>query len=206
MKIKVCGMNDEENTWAIAELHPDYLGFIFYAGSKRNIKVKFPVYLNYLDRKITKVGVFVNEKTENILDSCRVYNINMVQLHGKEWPSQCKELKDKGFTVVKAFSIDAEFDFDTVKEYKDTVDYFLFDTKGENYGGNGITFDWKLLKKYDNEIPFFLSGGIDESILEKLDSLKDFNIIGIDINSKFELEPGIKDPLRVERFIGKIRE
>ncbi|NQY12064.1 MAG: phosphoribosylanthranilate isomerase [Flavobacteriales bacterium] len=206
MKIKVCGMREEENVWAIAEMQPDYLGFIFFEGSKRNIKDTYPTFLNYIDSNITKVGVFVNERTENILDSCRLYNLTMVQLHGNEWPAQCKELMDKGLKIMKAFSVDDNFDFETVNEYKGNVDYFLFDTKGANYGGNGIAFDWDLLKKYDNEVPFFLSGGVDESVLDELDFLKEMNIVGIDVNSKFEVEPGLKDVPRLKEFISKIKQ
>ncbi|NQY67522.1 MAG: phosphoribosylanthranilate isomerase [Flavobacteriales bacterium] len=206
MKIKVCGMRDEDNVAELAALKPDYIGFIFYKGSKRDVTWEDLEFIEELDDEIQKVGVFVNETTDEIMRLTSRNDITMFQLHGDESPEQCAELKEMGFQVMKAFSVDSAFDFETTVPYKESVDYFLFDTKGAEYGGNGVTFDWSLLKKYDNEVPFFLSGGIDENMLSELDNLREFNIVGIDVNSKFETGPAMKDIARLKEFISKIRQ
>ena len=199
-------MRDKENVLQVAELAPDFMGFIFYDGSKRNITETQPDFLNTLDERIRKVGVFVNEKNERIIELSKQYGFTMVQLHGDEDPDYCSAIKQQGLEVMKAFSIDDSFNFESTQPYKNLVDYFLFDTKGANYGGNGVAFDWDLLKQYDNEVPFFLSGGVDERVLDELELFNELNIIGVDVNSKFETAPGVKDVARLKEFISKIRQ
>ncbi len=128
-----------------------------------------------------------------------------MQLHGDESVEQCKELKSKGYKIVKVFQVDSDFDFAVIEPYKKYADYFLFDTKSEEYGGTGKKFDWAIFDRYDNEVPLFLSGGVDLESLEAIEKLTHLNIHALDINSKFELEPGKKDLKKVKLFIDTIR-
>jgi phosphoribosylanthranilate isomerase len=204
-KLKICGMKYSGNIKEVAGLNPDYMGFIFYDRSKRYVEEELDSnQLLFLNDKIDKVGVFVNEEAETILEKVKTYGFKAVQLHGDESPLLCRNLKEKGLTIIKAFSIGDNFDFKKLKSYKSYCSYFLFDTKGANYGGNGKKFDWDILKKYDNEVPFFLSGGIDIINAEEIKCLKGLNIHAIDINSCFETEPGLKDIKKISQFISKL--
>ena len=188
MKLKVCGMKYEQNIKDVAQLHPDYMGFIFYEKSPRYFNGNLPI----LPKSTQKVGVFVNAFLDDILDKIRRYNLQFVQLHGNESPNFCKALKKTSVKVIKVFSISDDFNFDTIKPYESVCDYFLFDTKGKYHGGNGIAFDWNLLKNYPSKKPFFLSGGIGVEEIEKIKKMN-LPIHAIDVNSKFEIEPGLKN-------------
>lgn len=183
IKLKICGMRDAANIQAVAELRPDYIGFIFYEKSPRFVGEEFMI----RDPKLNAVGVFVNESIQKILEK----GLKIVQLHGDETPSQVDELKDKGLTVIKAFSIDDDFDFARTRSFN--ADYFLFDTKGKYYGGNAKTFNWNKLKEYHQEVPFFLSGGLNADNLKDLYLLKGMNLHAIDLNSGVEDKPGVKN-------------
>lgn len=187
-------MQDPENIRELGELCPDYMGLIFYENSKRyaGATPSFAID-NALPDSVEKVGVFVNEEIEEIQALCEDYGIKIVQLHGDESPEFCGELKDKGFKVIKAFGVDEQFDFNTLAPYKNKVDFFLFDTKGKERGGNGVTFDWSILKKYDNSVPFFLSGGLSADNISEVLKLEGMNLHAVDVNSKFEIEAGIKN-------------
>jgi phosphoribosylanthranilate isomerase len=206
MKLKVCGMRDVENIKALSELKPDFIGFIFYDKSPRFVgnDALDAEFINALPRDIKKVGVFVNATIDFILQNVRKYGLHYVQLHGNEMPDFCRNLKFKGVNIIKAFRIDNSFIFSQLNNYKPHVDFFLFDAKGDGYGGNGITFDWNILKKYDNEKPYFLAGGIS---LENIDDLE--NIVpkpyAMDVNSKFEISAGVKDIEKLEELLEKIR-
>jgi phosphoribosylanthranilate isomerase len=195
IKLKICGMRDAANIKAVEELSPNYMGFIFYDKSPRYVGESFRI----PDIK-NAVGVFVNENTEKILQK----NVSIVQLHGNESPEQCAELKAKGITVIKAFSIDDDFDFDKTKPYNDVVDYFLFDTKGKYYGGNAYPFDWNKLNEYDQSKPFFLSGGLNAQNLANLDLLNGMNLYAIDLNSGVEDSPGIKNIEKIKNVMSCI--
>ena len=156
MKIKVCGMRDPNNLQDLLKLPIDYVGLIFYEKSKRFVDEDFPE-LNFRGKE--KVGVFVNESIEYILEKSQQYDLATIQLHGEESPEFCEFLKRKNFLVIKAFPVNSDFDFSRTKRYEPFCDYFLFDTKGKLPGGNGFAFDWKILEKYQSKIPFFLSGG-----------------------------------------------
>ena len=191
MKIKVCGMGSPENILEVAALKPDYLGFIFFEKSPRNFEGNIPK----LPESIIKTGVFVNASFEFVQEKIKQYDFKAVQLHGKESPEYCKKIKELGIEVFKVFSIRNEFDFDVLIPFEGAVDYFLFDTKGEQPGGNGFVFDWSVLKNYSSKTPFILSGGIG---LEEIDSVQellqtDLPLFAIDVNSKFEKEPGLKN-------------
>jgi phosphoribosylanthranilate isomerase len=206
MKIKVCGMREGENIKALVELKPDFIGFIFYDKSPRFVgnDALDAELINSLPRDIKKVGVFVNATVDFILQNVRKYGLHYVQLHGNEMPDFCKNLKFKGINIIKAFRIDNSFIFSQLNNYKPHVDFFLFDAKGDSYGGNGVSFDWNVLKKYDNEKPYFLSGGIS------LENISDFETImpqpyAIDVNSKFEISPAMKNIEKLEELFDKIR-
>ena len=193
MKIKVCGMRDPENIRKVAALSPDYMGFIFYEGSKRYAEGYItPKLLTGLPSSIKKTGVFVNALTESIKATVAKYKLDAVQLHGKESPKQCAEVKQLGVEVIKVFSVDDRFVFENTLLYEKSADYFLFDTRGQDYGGNGFPFDWELLKGYLSPKPYFLSGGVNLENINHLDKVKP-KPYAIDVNSGFELEPGLKD-------------
>ncbi|SEC84095.1 phosphoribosylanthranilate isomerase [Tenacibaculum sp. MAR_2009_124] len=202
MKLKICGMKYIENIKQVADLKPDYLGFIFYEKSKRNFEGIIPE----IPKSIKKVGVFVNEYLEIVVSLAQEYQLSMLQLHGDESPEYIKELKDHlpNVEMIKVFGIRDSFDFDKLKPFEGKADYFLFDTKGKERGGNGVTFDWKLLEKYNSNTPYFLSGGIG---LEEINSVKEFmrtsyakQCIALDVNSRFETEPGKKSIKKLKKF------
>lgn len=199
-------MRQADNIKAVAALAPDYMGFIFYEKSKRFAGDFLDEQLvNQLPSSLKKVGVFVNQSIEYISQKAAQFGLSIIQLHGDESANQCAALKKEGFTVIKAFQIDPDFNFDRLEPYKNYSDYFLFDTKSDQYGGTGKTFDWSILSKYDNQIPLFLSGGIGIEQLEGLKNLASLNLHALDINSKFELEPALKDVLAIKKFSDRLR-
>ena len=206
MKLKVCGMKYEENILELAQLQPDYMGFIFYEKSPRFVEKQIP----QLNSAIKKTGVFVDAEPGFIQQKIEDYSLQAIQLHGNESVEYCKKLKkklerpfdcaqgdieDNIIEIIKVFSIKDRFDFQVLKKYLPVVDYFLFDTKGKNPGGNGFTFDWRVLKEYPFQKPFFLSGGIGLNEVEKIKEFQQLNLLlhAIDVNSKFETEPGRKN-------------
>jgi len=201
MKLKVCGMKYPDNVSAVAALAPDYMGFIFYKPSKRYCgETLTPEFVKTLPASIIKTGVFVNESLEEVLRICTAYGFKAVQLHGHETPDFCLSCKKSGLEVIKVFHVGETMDWSILEPYKKVADYFLFDTKTPEYGGSGNRFNWEILKEYDNQIPLFLSGGVDERILEEFNTLTTVNIYALDINSRFELEPGLKDVERIATF------
>ncbi len=201
MKIKVCGM--KYNPDEVEAIQPDYMGFIFWDKSPRYLSGIIPS----ISLKIKRVGVFVNASIEETLQKAAKYGLAMVQLHGHESPELCKKIKDVGIEVIKVFSIDEAFDFSILDPYEEVCDFYLFDTKGKLPGGNGYTFDWEVLEDYPSTKPFFLSGGIG---MENIDDVLTFlyrpeskYCHAFDLNSKFEIEPGLKDVEKLKEF--KIR-
>jgi phosphoribosylanthranilate isomerase len=207
IQIKVCGMRDPLNIKEIAEIKPDYMGFIFYAGSKRYAgEYVKPEIFSGVPEDIKKTGVFVDEDKQKILGIARIVGLNAVQLHGNENPDFCRELKASGLDVIKTFHVGDEFSFDSLKPYEDACDFFLFDTKSELIGGSGKKFGWELLDSYNIDKPFFLSGGIGPDDIIAIMSLKNKGLFALDINSRFETSPGIKDVEKVKAFIKEIKE
>jgi phosphoribosylanthranilate isomerase len=203
LKLKVCGMRDSSNIAELAGLKPDFMGFIFYPPSKRFAGELDEKALAELGNEIKRVGVFVNAPVNEIIEKVKKYRLDAVQLHGDEMPEVCSILKENGLTVIKVFSV-ADTLPENLNEYKPYVDYFLFDTKTEGYGGSGKKFSWEVLKDYDNEIPLILSGGIGPDSADEIRNLKGLNLYGVDINSRFETEPGLKDVKLVEDFKKKL--
>jgi phosphoribosylanthranilate isomerase len=207
LKIKVCGMRDPENISGVVAALPDYMGFIFYPKSKRFVGFEPSTeILAVVPDSVKKVGVFVNEIPEKVLEIVRNWKLDVVQLHGNESPEYCRQIKDSGIAVFKAFSVDESFDFKTLKAYSGVCNYLLFDTKGQLPGGTGQKFNWQLLKNYIGDIPFFLSGGIGSDDLEAIQNFEHLRWRGIDINSGFEISPALKDIEKVKNFIFEIRK
>ena len=223
MKLKVCGMKYKDNIQAVAALQPDYLGFIFYEKSSRYFEGDIPK----LPKSIKKTGVFVDASVQEVLEKIKKHNLQAVQLHGEESPEFCDTLRhaelvsashneeknlespkaSRQIEIIKVFSIKDDFDFSVLKEYEPFIDYFLFDTKGKLPGGNGYTFNWKVLENYPSKKPFFLSGGIGLEEVEKVKDILKTNlpIHVIDINSKFEDQPGLKNIDKLKTFINTIK-
>ncbi|MFV5691934.1 phosphoribosylanthranilate isomerase [Flavobacterium sp. LT1R49] len=194
MKLKICGMKYPENILEVASLLPDYMGFIFWEKSARYFEDSIPD----LPKSIKKVGVFVNASQDEILEKIAKYDLQAVQLHGQESVAFCLDLKDemdRKIEIIKVFSVDEAFNFEVLKPFEAVCDYFLFDTKGKLPGGNGTTFDWKVLENYPSSKPFFLSGGIGINEMEDVNEISKTNLplYAIDVNSKFEIEPGLKN-------------
>lgn len=198
MKLKVCGITNAINLQALHRLDMDYFGFIFYPKSKRFVSDKS--ILSKLEDKSKAVGVFVNEQLDILLAITQNNAISTVQLHGDESPDYCFELQQCGLSVIKAFNLHKEFDYQSISPYHNVVDYYLFDAKGSERGGNGVKFNWDLLGNYQLNTPFFLSGGITEFDVEKIKNVNHPLLYVIDINSGFELSPGIKNVVGIERF------
>ncbi len=170
MKLKVCGMRETENILDVANLQPDYMGLIFYEKSPRFVENAIPE----ISSNIKKTGVFVNATLDFILKKAHDYKLKAIQLHGEESSEFCKELKsalNKEIEIIKVFSIKESFNFEELAPYEGIVDFFLFDTKGKNKGGNGMVFNWNVLKEYPSKTPFFLSGGIGLEEIEEIRSL-----------------------------------
>lgn len=202
-KLKVCGMKLAANIAAVAALRPDYLGFIFYDKSPRLISDVSAELIKYIPAEIKTVGVFVDEELDVVKKKINLYQLKAVQLHGSESPGYCAALKSifGEIEVIKAFGVDGDFDFNVLKEYMDAVDFFLFDTKTKVHGGSGKTFDWKMLDNYKLDKPYFLSGGIDLQHAAAIKQIEDSKLYALDINSRFEVEPGVKDVEKVKAFI-----
>ena len=207
MKIKVCGMKNPYNIRELAQLPIDFMGLIFYTKSPRYIGDLTPEVLDVLPENIGRVGVFVNEDLQVVVDSINKYRLNYVQLHGNESPEYYLNLKEFSpeIKIIKAFSIAEASDLEKTDNYENKVDYFLFDTKTPQYGGSGQKFDWSILNDYKGNTPFFLSGGISAEDALLIRKLENNRIVGLDLNSKFEIEPGLKNIELLHRFINEIK-
>jgi len=200
MKIKVCGINSVDNLKEILSLPVDYTGFIFYPKSPRfagNLDISGVVF----PENISKVGVFVNENINTILNYQVKLQLDYIQLHGEESPEFCEQLAEKGCQIIKAFSIATPDDLSKTSAYENRCQFFLFDTKTPLYGGSGKQFDWSILKNYTGKTPFFLSGGIGLNDIDRVRAFTHPALHALDLNSKFELSPGIKDIKQLKKFI-----
>ena len=204
--VKVCGMRDAAALNEVAALVPDFLGFIFAPKSPRFVgDVLAAELVQALPPTIWKVGVFVDETSENILATARRFGLAAVQLHGQETPAQCEELGEAGLLVMKAFSVGKAVDFTALLAYVPYCDFFLFDTKGAAPGGNGATFDWSLLSDYNLPVPYFLAGGLGPEHAAELAALRLPGLVGVDLNSGFETAPGVKDAGRLAQMLTQLR-
>lgn len=195
------------NVSGVMAVNPDFVGFIFYPKSKRFVGFEpLPAVLSVVTDSVKKVGVFVDEIPEKVLSVCADWNLEAVQLHGEESPEFCKQLKQRGLIVIKAIPVDESFDFASLETYHGICDFFLFDTKSQLHGGTGKKFNWQLLNNYKLDIPFFLSGGIGPDDVNALRELSHRQLIGIDINSGFEISPALKDIDKIGKFISELRQ
>lgn len=199
--IKVCGMTDGENIRQTEQLGVDFIGFIFYPRSPRFL-FEMPTYLPVRSRRI---GVFVNESKDNILMYADRFGLDYIQLHGNESPEFCHNLQAAGMKLIKAFSIATPRDLSSVSAYEGLCQYYLFDTKTPQYGGSGNQFDWTLLNRYTGNTPFLLSGGINQYSAAAIRNFHHPRLAGVDINSRFESSPGLKDIGRIQTFISELR-
>lgn len=203
IQVKVCGMRDIDNIIELSALPIDYMGFIFYPKSARFTEhlpdvSKFP-------STVKKIGVFVNASEAYISEKI-AEGLDGVQLHGSESPSLCAALKQQGILVIKAFGIDLDFQWSDLAAYLDVVDYFLFDTKSNNHGGTGQSFDWQKLTTYPFEKPYFLSGGLSVENMQEARSIADHRLIGLDLNSRFEIAPALKDSNKIKQALKIIND
>lgn len=202
------------NTADVGRLAPDYMGFIWYGKSPRNFEGSMPV----LPKTIKKVGVFVDAPIEFVVQKVQDYKLDVVQLHGEESPDYVVKLRKEltedyrdlsnAINIWKVFAIQDTFNFERLKPFESHVDAFLFDTKGKNKGGNGYTFNWEVLQEYPSSKPIVLSGGIGLDVLTAIKTIKNTQlpIMALDINSKFEMEPGLKDTKQIKKFINAVSE
>ncbi len=213
MKLKVCGMRDQTNIQELAELKPDYMGLIFYQKSKRYVGDTFRL-PPWQEGQPKRVGVFVNHTLDFIFSQVIRYELALIQLHGDESAEFCAHVKSPVLRgardvphevkTVKAFALHEDFDFDILKDYEPHCDYFLFDTKGTAYGGTGRTFNWEILKQYMLTKPLFMSGGLSLENTEELLKFIEANNLPVhvlDVNSRFEMEPGLKDIQKVKKLV-----
>lgn len=205
LELKVCGMRDESNLQELFPLEPDYIGMIFYSKSARFFSgnsISIP-------KEIQKVGVFVNESIPEIIQKIKQHDLKVAQIHGDESVKFCRDLKEllPELKIWKVFSVGEDFEMEKIHLYT-MVDAFVFDTKGENYGGNGTKFNWRILENYTLKQDIVLSGGISIEDLPKIIEMKQRvpQIKIIDINSLFEIEPGIKNIKLVKEFSQKLKE
>lgn len=202
MKIKVCGLRQAENIAALGALPLDWVGFIFYPKSSRFVANK-P--LIQLPKQVQRVGVFVNADLAEIEEKAKHFALDYIQLHGDESPAFCQRLTERGHVLIKAFGVNSTFDWKQLKAYEGLCRFFLLDTKGASYGGNGIPFNWDILQDYPSSTPFLLSGGIALSSVDALKALDIPQLYGIDINSRFEEAPGLKNVALVHQFIQQLQ-
>lgn len=219
MIVKVCGMREGENIRQVAELGVNWIGMIFWDKSPRNVTM-IPTYAGIIpDRgsdigsfRAKRVGVFVDEMPQNIITRVVNYKLDLVQLHGHETPTLIRNLRRTldpdirpGVQFIKAISVGGCNDIAAYKDYEDCVDYFLFDTKCPTVGGSGEQFDWSVLEAYDGDVPFLLSGGIGPDDAERVRNFHHPKCIGIDLNSRFETEPGLKDITKLKQFLEQLK-
>ena len=219
MKIKVCGMRDGENIRRVAALGVDWIGMIFWDKSPRYVTM-IPTDAGIIpDRAdttpktdIKRVGVFVDEMPQNIITRAVNFELDLIQLHGHETPTMIRNLRRTldpdirpGIQFIKAISVSCRDDIAAYKPYEDCVDYFLFDTRCPTVGGSGAQFDWRVLEAYNGNKPFLLSGGIGPDDAERVRAFHHPQCIGIDLNSRFETAPGVKDVDLLHTFIQHIK-
>jgi len=202
--LKICGMKVPVNIAEAIALQPDYLGFIFHPASKRFIADLDAAIVSNIPASIKTTGVFVNAALDTVKNAIELYQFKAVQLHGTESPAYCSALKGR-VEVIKAFGVDDNFDFSILESYENAVDYFLFDTQTAEHGGSGKTFNWQLLENYTLLKPYFLSGGIGLENAADLKQISDKRLYAVDVNSRFEILPGLKNIMLLTQFKKSLR-
>ncbi len=213
MQIKICGLKYPSNIESVSLLKPDYCGFIFYPKSKRFAEdFLIPKQMIRIAQSVPTIGVFVDAEIPTIMDKVKLYDLKSIQLHGNESPLYCRQLREfiKEVSIIKAFGISESFNFELLTSYIGFVDSFLFDRLTLGKGGSGNVFDWEILKSYHLNIPYFLSGGIGSQEMDLIKALitkKDYfkNLMGLDMNSKLEDCPGMKNLNLVKEAINGVK-
>lgn len=200
--IKVCGMTQADNIRETEDLGVDLIGLNFYPKSPRCL-CQMP---EYLPREARRVGVFVNQPKEEVTMYTDRFGLDYLQLHGMESPGYCQTLQSRGFHLIKAFAIAQAKDLQATQAYEGLCDYFLFDTKTPKYGGSGEQFDWTLLQHYHGQTSFLLGGGINAYSAKAIRAFRHPCLAGVDLNSRFELSPGVKDVERLRKFLNELNE
>jgi len=216
MKIKVCGMKYPENIKQLTELPIDYIGMILYPKSSRYFFAEDPAItpdarreaLFSIPKHIAKVGVMVNEDPMNMFFYAKHMKLDCLQLHGNESLYDCELIKmsQPDLKIIKAFNVSSPEDFRQAEPYEGIADYFLFDTKTPQHGGSGQKFDWNILNEYNGDTPFFLSGGISPEDADRIKKIQHPLLHGVDLNSRFETKPGLKDIDLLKQFINTLRD
>lgn len=197
MKLKVCGMRERQNIVELGSVSPDFIGFIFYQKSPRYVgRADFET----LPATTKRVGVFVNPTENEVKEKVGEFELDIIQLHGDEPVEFVMKLQKTGLSVIKVFSVMDELPLEKMKNYEPYVDFFLLDTKTPAYGGSGEKFDWRMLERYNLSKPFFLSGGIDLDDIEEVKNLKSDKLYAIDVNSRFETAPGVKNIEKIKEL------
>ncbi|QZT35870.1 phosphoribosylanthranilate isomerase [Halosquirtibacter xylanolyticus] len=199
-------MTQNNNISDLTQIDINLLGLIQYKRSPRYVDLKDIDWELLKGTKIKPVAVFVNNPIEEIREVLLNTPITTIQLHGKESPSMCKALQNLGYTVIKALGVDSEFEWLECEKYIDNIDFFLFDTKSIQHGGTGVKFNWDLLHSYPYSTPFFLSGGISNDDLSTLKNNIHPYMIGVDVNSRFEVSPGVKEINDINTFVNHLRD
>ena len=194
MKLKICGLKDKQNIQDVLYYMPDFIGFNFYEKSPRYVEGLNPSFVRNL-KGVIKVGVFVNARLDDIVTTVEYYGLNMVQLHGEESLTTVQKLKKKGISIIKVFRVLDQLPTE-IDDFAPYCDLLLFDTRTKQYGGSGQHFDWSILKQVDYS--FLLGGGIGFDDLQTINDLNLKHLIGLDINSKVEVRPGIKDIKKIK--------
>lgn len=205
MIVKVCGMREAENIRAVEALGVDWMGFIFWEHSSRCVSQR-PA---YLPTRAKRVGVFVDASLDVVCQHVEAFGLDVVQLHGSESPAYLRDLRNAlagAVLIVKAFSIATRDDLSQTSLYEGLADYFLFDTKAQLVGGNGRKFDWSVLAHYDGSTPFLLSGGIGPDDASRLSAFSHPRLAGIDLNSRFEAAPALKNVELLKQFLYDIQQ
>lgn len=207
MQSKVCGITSIEQAQALDVMGVDYIGFIFYAPSKRYVlnSLSLEALASFVPTTAKKVGVFVNEPIENVFKIVAAAKLDMVQLHGDEDLHYCEQVKE-AIPVIKVFRVGALVP--KMEGFENAANYFLFDTDSALYGGTGNHFNWEIIKNHSISLPFFLSGGIGPNDIKGIEVMRATKagkqLLAVDLNSQFETAPGIKDLEKVKTFIHAI--
>ena len=212
-------MRDADNIRDISALGVDMIGLIFYPPSPRYVQQFssgagiIPDYAPDMGKTPLRVGVFVDDMPQNIVTRVYNYKLDYIQLHGNELRETLENLRatidpdiNPNIKIIKAISVSSAEDIKKYKEYVGAADLFLFDTKCKTVGGSGEQFDWQVLQAYDGDVPFLLSGGIGSDDAERIKNFHHPKCIGIDLNSKFEIEPALKDVEKLKQFLVKVKK
>ncbi len=206
LKWKVCGMRESGNIAEVLQMAPDFMGFIFYERSPRYVGDDWPGPGKDFPKTTAKVGVFVNEKIEKVKALATRYGLDFLQLHGNEHPDYCMILRQEGYRVIKVLPPRHVGDRERIELYQPWVDFFLFDTPSEKYGGSGKAFDWSAMEGYHYRTPVIISGGISLENVEQLCQLNFPSLAAVDVNSCFEIKPGLKDITSLQTLKNKLQE